>query len=76
MKCGLIRVRQVSPPKDTLSFVQNSWKKEFKGCLELARYILDVLGLEEDITHRFSQWDPNNTEKYEGTRNSGMKLRS
>ena len=42
-------------------------EEEFKGCLELARYILDVLGLEEDITYRFSQWDPNNTEKYEGT---------
>ena len=41
--------------------------EEFKGCLDLALYCLDTLGLREDCTFRFSQWDPKRTDKYEGT---------
>ena len=40
---------------------------EFKNCLELAIYMLKTLGLYEDATYRFSQWDPENREKYIGT---------
>ena len=29
--------------------------------------LLETLGLAEDCTYRFSQWDPDNREKYEGT---------
>ena len=64
---GLIRVRQFTLAEGHLILRPEQLEEEFKGCLELARYILDVLGLEEDITYRFSQWDPNNTEKYEGS---------
>jgi len=36
--------------------------------LDLANYILETLGLKEDCTFRFSQWDPANpNNKYEGT---------
>ena len=43
-------------------------EEEFKGCLELAKYMLDTVGLLEDCTFRFSQWDPANPKnKYEGT---------
>lgn len=42
-------------------------EEEFKGCLELAIYMLKTLGLYEDASYRFSQWDPNNREKYIGT---------
>ena len=31
------------------------------------KYFLGTLGLLEDCTFRFSQWDPNNRAKYEGT---------
>ena len=41
--------------------------EEFKGCLELAKYCLETIGLWEDCTFRFSQWDPKRTDKYEGT---------
>ena len=42
---------------------------EFKGCLELAKYFLDTVGLLENCTFRFSQWDPENkNNKYEGTK--------
>ncbi len=40
---------------------------EFKGCLELAIYMLKTLGLYEDVSYRFSQWDPDDREKYIGT---------
>lgn len=40
---------------------------EFKGCLELAIYMLKTLGLYEDVSYRFSQWDPNDRDKYIGT---------
>lgn len=40
---------------------------EFKGCLELVQYMLQTLGLYEDVSFRFSQWDPDNREKYIGT---------
>ena len=42
-------------------------EEEFRGCLDLAMYMLDAVGLREDCTFRFSQWDPNRTDKYEGT---------
>lgn len=40
---------------------------EFRGCLELTTYMLKTLGLYEDVSYRFSQWDPNDREKYIGT---------
>lgn len=40
---------------------------EFKSCLELAIYMLKTLGLYDDVSYRFSKWDPNDKEKYIGT---------
>jgi len=40
---------------------------EFAQCLDLVKYTLKTLGLYEDVSYRFSQWDPENTEKYIGT---------
>ena len=40
---------------------------EFKNCLELAIYMLKTLGLYDDVSYRFSQWDPDDREKYIGT---------
>ena len=34
--------------------------------MDLAKYCLTTLGLEEDVTYRLSKWDPNNKEKYLG----------
>ena len=42
-------------------------EEEFKGCLQLAVYMLKTLGLHEDVSYRFSQWDPDDREKYIGT---------
>lgn len=64
---GLIRVRQFTISEGHLILRPEQLEEEFRGCLELARYCLDTVGLLEDCTFRFSQWDPNNTAKYEGT---------
>lgn len=64
---GLIRVRQFTISEGHLILAPEQLEEEFKGCLELARYMLESVGLEEDCTYRFSQWDPNRTDKYEGT---------
>ncbi|MBO5287082.1 MAG: threonine--tRNA ligase [Clostridia bacterium] len=64
---GLIRVRQFTISEGHLVLRPDQLADEFKGCLELAKYCLETVGLWEDCTFRFSQWDPNRTDKYEGT---------
>ncbi|MBQ1963779.1 MAG: threonine--tRNA ligase, partial [Clostridia bacterium] len=64
---GLIRVRQFTISEGHLILRPEQLAEEFKGCLDLAMYMLDTLGLKEDCSFRFSQWDPKRTDKYEGT---------
>ena len=64
---GLIRVRQFTISEGHLVLRPDQLEEEFKGCLELAKYCLDTVGMLDKCTFRFSQWDPNNTAKYEGT---------
>ncbi|MDY3071741.1 MAG: threonine--tRNA ligase, partial [Eubacteriales bacterium] len=65
---GLIRVRQFTISEGHLVLRPEQLEEEFKGCLELAKYFLGTVGMLEDCTFRFSQWDPTNpNNKYEGT---------
>ena len=64
---GLIRVRQFTISEGHLILRPDQLAEEFRGCLELAKHCLETLGLWEDCTFRFSQWDPSRTDKYEGT---------
>ena len=64
---GLIRVRQFTISEGHLVLRPDQLEEEFKGCLDLAKYVLDTVGMLDKCTFRFSQWDPNNTAKYEGT---------
>ena len=65
---GLIRVRQFTISEGHLVLRPDQLEEEFKGCLELAKYFLEAVGMLEDCTFRFSQWDPANpNNKYEGT---------
>ena len=65
---GLIRVRQFTISEGHYILRPDQLEEEFKGCLELAKYMLDTVGLLEDCTFRFSQLDPANpNNKYEGT---------
>lgn len=64
---GLIRVRQFTISEGHLMCTPEQLEDEFRGCLEMTRYMLDTLGLLEDVSFRFSQWDPDNRDKYIGT---------
>ncbi len=64
---GLIRVRQFTISEGHLVLRPDQLAEEFGGCLELAKYCLETIGLWEDCSFRFSQWDPKRTDKYEGT---------
>ncbi len=64
---GLIRVRQFTISEGHLMCTPDQLEQEFRGCLELAIYMLKTLGHYEDVSYRFSQWDPADTEKYIGT---------
>lgn len=61
---GLIRVRQFTLSDGHLIVTPEQLEDEFKGVVELIKYIMDTLGISDDISYRFSKWDPNNTEKY------------
>jgi len=64
---GLIRVRQFTISEGHLMCTPEQLEDEFKNCLELAIYMLKTLGLYDDVSYRFSQWDPDDREKYIGT---------
>jgi len=64
---GLIRVRQFTISEGHYILCPDQLEEEFRGCLELANYMLKAVGLDGDVSYRFSQWDPNRTDKYEGT---------
>ncbi len=64
---GLTRVRQFTISEGHLIVRPDQMVEEFKGCLELAKYCLDTLGVSEDVTYRLSKWDSNNPEKYVGS---------
>jgi len=64
---GLIRVRQFTLSEGHLMCTPQQLEDEFKNCLDLVIYMLNTLGLYEDVSYRFSQWDPENREKYIGT---------
>ena len=64
---GLIRVRQFTISEGHLMCTPEQLEDEFRGCLDLTNYMLTTLGLIEDVSYRFSQWDPNDRDKYIGT---------
>ncbi len=64
---GLIRVRQFTISEGHLMCTPDQLEGEFRSCLELAIFMLKTLGLYEDVSYRFSQWDPNDRAKYIGT---------
>ncbi|MDE5755153.1 MAG: threonine--tRNA ligase [Oscillospiraceae bacterium] len=66
---GLIRVRQFTISEGHYILRPDQLEEEFKGCLDFVNYFLDTVGLLQDCTFRFSQWDPANPDnKYEGTK--------
>ena len=63
---GLTRVRQFTISEGHLIVRPDQMEAEFKDCIAHAKYVLSVLGLEEDVTYHLSKWDPSNKTKYIG----------
>lgn len=63
---GLTRVRQFTISEGHLVVRPDQMEEEFRACVDLAKYCLTTLGLEEDVTYRMSKWDPNNADHYLG----------
>ena len=63
---GLTRVRQFTISEGHLIVRPDQMVDEFKGCLALAKYCLETLGVNGDVTYHLSKWDPENKEKYRG----------
>ena len=63
---GLTRVRQFTISEGHLIVRPDQMVEEFKGCLALAKYCLETLGVESDVTYHLSKWDPDNRAKYIG----------
>ncbi len=61
---GLIRVRQFTLADAHIICTPEQVADEFKAVLGLIDYIMKTIGIEDEITYRFSKWDTANTEKY------------
>jgi len=66
---GLIRVRQFTLSEGHIACRPDQLEDEFKGCIDLVQFLMDKIGLLEDVSYRFSKWDANNKEKYIGDAN-------
>ncbi len=63
---GLIRVRQFTISEGHIACTKEQLTDEFKGCVALADFIMETLGIKEDVRYMFSKWDEDNKEKYIG----------
>ncbi|MBQ3538344.1 MAG: threonine--tRNA ligase [Bacteroidaceae bacterium] len=63
---GLTRVRQFTISEGHLIVRPDQMVEEFKGCLALAKHIMETLGLQDDVTYVLAKWDPENRAKYIG----------
>ena len=63
---GLIRVRQFTLSEGHLVCTKEQLNEEFKGVMDLVKFMMTTLGIHDDISYRFSKWDPSNKDKYIG----------
>lgn len=61
---GLIRVRQFHVADAHIMCTPEQVRKEFKDAIALIQHMMKAIGIENDVTYRFSKWDPDNTDKY------------
>ncbi|BCN32492.1 threonine--tRNA ligase [Anaeromicropila herbilytica] len=64
---GLIRVRQFTISEAHIICTPEQVEEEIRGVVDLIHYTMRTLGIENEVSYRFSKWDPNNKEKYLGT---------
>ncbi len=67
---GIIRVRQFTISEGHLVCTPEQLAEEFKGCVSLIKYMMETLGIADEVTYCFSKWDPKNKQKYLGNEES------
>ncbi len=63
---GLIRVRQFTISEGHLVCTPEQLEDEFTGVVDLIKYMMTTLGIQDEVSYRFSKWDSNNKGKYIG----------
>lgn len=61
---GLIRIRQFTLSDGHIICTKDQVADEFKRCLDLSYYILDCLGMRQDVSYRFSKRGKSKSDKY------------
>lgn len=61
---GLIRIRQFTLSDGHIICTKEQVEEEFKRCLDLSYFILDALGMRQDVTFRFSKRGKSKSDKY------------
>lgn len=61
---GLIRIRQFTLSDGHIICTKEQVEDEFKRCLDLSYYILDALGMRDDVSFRFSKRGKAKSDKY------------
>lgn len=64
---GLTRVRQFTLADGHIVCTPDQLEDEFFGAVDLIKFMLKTFELENDVTYRFSRWDPADADKYVGT---------
>jgi len=77
---GLIRLRQFTISEGHLIVTPEQLEEEFRGVIDLINYMMESIGIEDDIWYRFSKWDPEKKDKYidnpEAWRDSQEKMKT
>ena len=77
---GLIRLRQFTISEGHLIVTPDQLEEEFRGVIDLINYMMESIGIEDDIWYRFSKWDPEKKDKYidnpEAWQDSQAKMKS
>ena len=63
---GLTRIRQFTLADGHIVCTPDQLEEEFAGAVDLIKFMLKTFDLENDVTYRFSRWDPNDADKYVG----------
>lgn len=64
---GLIRVRQFTISEGHLIVTPDQLEFEFKEVVNLINFMMNSIGIFNDVTYRFSKWDKSNNNKYVGS---------
>lgn len=64
---GLTRIRQFTLADGHIICMKSQLEEEFSGAVDLIKYLMTTFGLQDDVTFRFSRWDPKDSSKYVGT---------